>query len=181
VIVQGKWDHEHSVLVGPRVKDGLQGFQVITPLKRPNGSTILVDRGFVEKEISNAVLKPREDGPVEITGMLRLQPKGNAFTPENDPDKGLWYWPDINKLVAHAGGTSANVQPVLMEAICDKDVGNRLIDLRQGIPVGRAPVVDIRNEHATYFVIWYSLSAATSVMFWMLLKKPPKPRFRSLS
>ncbi len=36
----------------------------------------------------------------------------------------------------------------------EKDVGERLMDFKRGIPVGRAPVVDIRNEHATYAVIW---------------------------
>ena len=118
MIVHGEWDHDHSVLIGPKVKEGKQGSNVVTPLKRPSASTILVDRGFVEKDLAEAVTGPaRAEGTIEVTGMLRLQAKKNSFTPDNDPEKGLWHWPDIAQLVEHAGGPSAGVQPVLIEEI----------------------------------------------------------------
>lgn len=94
----------------------------MTPLQRPDASTIIVDRGFVKKDRAEAARdnsdpETRVEGEVEVTGMLRLQPKSNAFTPENQPEKGLWYWPDIAQLVEYAGGSKASVQPVLVEAL----------------------------------------------------------------
>ncbi|KAG8905688.1 surf-like protein [Tulasnella sp. 403] len=159
VTVRGVWDHAHSVLIGPRVRENQGGYNLVTPLKRPSASTILVDRGFVEKELAEAARDNKLPGilgdePVEITGMLRLQPKRNAFTPENSPGKGVWYWPDIDQLVQYAGGADAGVQPVLVEAIFEGDVGERLTNMKRGVPIGRSTVVDIRNEHATYAVIW---------------------------
>lgn len=68
----------------------------------------------------------------------------------------------------------------------------------KGIPIGRVPEVNLRNTHAQYIFTWYvlrcrgsspkpfirfgsaltnvpiryGLAAATSIMFWMVAKKP---------
>ena len=75
-----------------------------------------MDRGFVDKEHAEAALSGTEE-PVEVTGLLRLQPKKNSFTPDNRPDKGEWFWADVPQLVEHAGGEEQGVQPVLVEAL----------------------------------------------------------------
>ncbi|KAG8979282.1 surf-like protein [Tulasnella sp. 427] len=160
VTVKGIWDHAHSVLIGPKVKDNEGGYNLVTPLKRSDASTIIVDRGFVKKDRAEAAREnsdpeTRIDGEVEVTGMLRLQPKSNSFTPDNQPEKGLWYWPDIPQLVEHAGGSYAGVQPVLVEALDHRDIGQHLADMKRGVPIGRPPKVDLRNEHTTYAVIWF--------------------------
>jgi len=185
VIIEGEWDHTHSVLIGPKIKDGKGGYSLVTPLKRPSASTILVDRGFVERDLADSTRlntnpSALADGLVRVVGMLRLQPQKNSFTPDNQPEKGTWYWPDIDQLVEYSGGEAAGVQPVLVEAIYQGDMGQKLADVARGVPVGRDMIVDIRNQHATYSVIWYSLSAATSLMFWLLVRKKrgPPPRFR---
>ncbi|KAG8992713.1 surf-like protein [Tulasnella sp. JGI-2019a] len=159
VNVTGVWDNAHSVLLGPRVKDNKNGFNLITPLKRPGATTILVDRGFVEHDLGPTARDCKtgglaDDCTVEVVGMLRLQATQNAFTPENKPETGEWYWPDIEQLAQYAGGKEAGVQPVLVEAIHQGTIANRLQDLKEGVPVGRSAVVDVRNEHATYAIIW---------------------------
>ena len=119
VLVKGKWDHEKSILIGPRVRDGSNGFNLITPLVRDNGSTILVDRGFIDEEHANINMLHKESSgqDVEILGMLRLSAKRNRFTPDNRPEKGEWYWVDVDAIAEYAGGESAGVQPVFVEAI----------------------------------------------------------------
>lgn len=123
VKVKGRWDHAHTVLIGPRVRDGTKGVNVITPLIRSDGSTILVDRGFISDEQLSA--KPWTGGSlgeeeVQLVGMIRLSQKRNTFTPDNHPEKGEWYWVDVNALADHAGGESAGVQPVFVESIFGK-------------------------------------------------------------
>lgn len=120
VRVKGRWDYAHTVLIGPRVREGTKGVNVVTPLVRPDGSTVLVDRGFVSDDYSDLrrwVSSPPESEDVEVNGMLRLSQKRNSFTPDNHPEKGEWYWVDVNALAEHAGGESAGVQPVFIEAI----------------------------------------------------------------
>lgn len=117
VILRGTWDHAHSILLGPRVLDGANGFHLITPLVRPNGSTILVDRGFISEHAAAKKIYPTPDGDVEVYGMLRESQARNNFTPDNKPVKGEWYWADVTAMAEYAGGESFNVQPVLVEEI----------------------------------------------------------------
>ena len=105
------------MLLGPRVLDGTNGFHLITPLVRQNGSTVLVDRGFISEHNATKKKYPTPDGSVEVYGMLRESQARNNFTPDNNPTKGQWYWADVTAMAEYARGESSNVQPVLVEEI----------------------------------------------------------------
>jgi hypothetical protein len=105
------------MLLSPRVREGVHGVHVVTPLVRENGSTILVDRGFVSNDFVSSINSEEEMGEVEVLGMLRTSQPRNTFTPNNEPEKGLWYWTDVDKMAEYAGGEPANVQPVFVEQI----------------------------------------------------------------
>ena len=118
--MKGRWDHAHTTLIGPRVHDGTKGFHVITPFVRTDGSTVLVDRGFVSDDFANVNYwwnQKITTDEVELLGMLRLSQKRNRFTPDNNPARDEWYWVDIDALVENAGGEAAGVQPVYIESI----------------------------------------------------------------
>jgi surfeit locus 1 family protein len=117
VVLKGKWDHEHTMLLGPRVREGKQGYHVITPLVRTDGSTVLVDRGFVSKDVINKGAFGRDGAEVEVLGMLRTSQSRNSFTPNNNSQKGEWYWADVDAMSEFAGGERAGVQPVFIEEI----------------------------------------------------------------
>ncbi len=127
VRVEGIWDHAHSILLGPRTRENVLGYHLITPLIRGDRfSTVLVDRGFVSRDLlqNNAavlqrLLRGNGDGKevVKIMGLLRQGQEKGQFMPENKPEKGEWYWADVNALAAHAGGAGTGVQPVLIEAL----------------------------------------------------------------
>ena len=117
VYIKGRWDHAHTILLGPRVLDGQSGFHVVTPLIRSDGSTILVNRGFIAPDIADAGSWSKDDENVEVLGMLRTTEKRNNFTPDNIPDKGVWYWADVPSMAEYAGGSEANVQPVFVDEI----------------------------------------------------------------
>jgi surfeit locus 1 family protein len=105
------------MLLGPRVLDGTNGFHLITPLVRANGSAVLVDRGFISEHAAAKRKYPTPDEIVEVHGMLRESQARNNFTPDNNPTKGEWYWTDVAAMADYAGGESSNVQPVLVEEI----------------------------------------------------------------
>lgn len=105
------------MLFSPRVYNGVHGFHVVTPLVRENGSTILVDRGFISRDCISSANWLLETGEVEVLGMLRTSQPRNPFTPNNDPANGKWYWTDVNTMAEHAGGKEAGVQPVFIEQI----------------------------------------------------------------
>lgn len=118
VLMSGKWDYEHTIIVGPRTRDGTAGYHVITPLVRSNGTTVLVDRGFVSKDAMEKFSKAAStDEEIFVQGMLRVSQVRNSFTPDNHPEKSEWYWIDVDAMAQHVGGEKANVQPVLVEEI----------------------------------------------------------------
>lgn len=110
----GQLRHDQEMLVGPRVREGQNGYQVYTPLKRDDGSTtVLVNRGW----ISTAKKRQRDRSPealpqgqVTVEGLLRAPWKKNMFTPPNRPETGEFYFPDIEQM-AHLTGA----QPVWIE------------------------------------------------------------------
>lgn len=122
VLLKGKFDYSHAMLVGPRVRDGTHGYHLVVPLVRSDGSTVLVDRGFVTQEVGESDTWKREDGEVFVLGMLRTTQVRNKFTPDNHPEKGEWYWSDVPSMAEFAGGEKANVQPVYIEEIFGRSV-----------------------------------------------------------
>ncbi|KXN88752.1 Surfeit locus protein 1 [Leucoagaricus sp. SymC.cos] len=184
VALKGKWDHAHTMIFAPRVREGVHGVHIVTPLVRENGSTILVDRGFVSKNQLESGTYLKDVNEVEIIGMLRTSQKRNSFTPDNDPKSGKWYWTDVEAMTEFAGGEAAGVQPVFIEEIFEGHAGEATSRVDMGIPVGRPPTVDLRNSHLSYVITWYALSGLTAVMFARLLINKKRdagkrmPRFR---
>lgn len=117
VLMKGKWDHDHAMFLGPRVYDGTNGFHLVEPLVRTDGTTVLVDRGFVSQEQVDSKAYLQDTNEVEVLGMLRTGHVRNSFTPDNSPQEGKWYWADITTMAEYAGGEQAAVQPVYIEQI----------------------------------------------------------------
>jgi len=117
VLATGTLRHDQEMLVGPRMRNGEDGYMVITPLERKDGSTILVNRGWINKKHRNQRTRPDSlvKGEVTIEGLLREPWKKNRFTPENRPDKGEFYFPDVYQMAALTGS-----QPVWVEATMGK-------------------------------------------------------------
>ncbi|CAO3638615.1 unnamed protein product [Cunninghamella blakesleeana] len=171
VKVSGTFRHDQEMLVGPRTRgDGVVGYFLVTPLKREDGSVILIKRGWVSLDKKDQSKRPESlvDGPIEIEGLLRVTEKPNSFTPENKPEANEWYWIDLDTMAE-----LTYAQTLMVESVSDRPSyqDHTLID--KGIPVGRSPVVEVRNSHLQYVITWYALSAATTVMLWTLLRKPP--------
>ncbi|KAF2150387.1 SURF1-domain-containing protein [Myriangium duriaei CBS 260.36] len=174
VYATGRFRHDQEMLIGPRMHDGEDGYLVVTPLERTvegfkGNAKILVCRGWIAK--AKAAQRTRPDslptGEVTVQGLLREPWKKNMFTPDNHPEQGKFYFPDVAEMAAHTGSQAVwieeTMRPDLVEAYNRQD---------NGIPIGRAPEVNLRNNHTQYIFTWYSLALATSIMLWMVVKKP---------
>lgn len=113
VYAKGHLRHDQEMLIGPRMHDGQDGFLVVTPLERGKGeSTVLVNRGWIPKRLQNQADRPLgvPKGEVTIEGLLREPWKKNFFTPENRPEEGKFYFPDVHQMAELTGS-----QPVWIE------------------------------------------------------------------
>ncbi|KIS70961.1 uncharacterized protein UMAG_11840 [Mycosarcoma maydis] len=63
------------------------------------------------------------------------------------------------------------VLPVYLEQVFDGNVGEAAARVANGVPVGRAATIELRNQHAVYAATWFSLSACTAVMFGLLVRR----------
>ncbi|KAK5717080.1 surf-like protein [Elasticomyces elasticus] len=205
IYARGVWRHDQEMLIGPRLHDGEDGYLVVTPLDRKDefrgfegNSTVLVNRGWINK--AHAPQSSRPDslptGPVVVEGLLREPWIKNSFTPDNKPEDGAWYFPDVKQMAEHAGS-----QAVWVEETMRPDYVTVLKRTEKGVPVGRAAEVNLRNNHTQclcgvtgflycdkivghdcgtntdfqceqYIFTWFSLSLATGVMMWMVVKRP---------
>ncbi|KAG6053921.1 hypothetical protein E4U17_001314 [Claviceps sp. LM77 group G4] len=170
VLATGRFRHDQEMLLGPRIRDGKDGYIVITPLERENGSKILVSRGWIDKKHASQASRPDglPGGLVTVEGLLREPLKKNMFTPDNRPDKMEFYFPDVKEMAEVTGSS-----PVWVEAITEPEFTKMMDFQARGIPYGRVAEVTLRNNHAQYIFTWYGLSFATTIMLFMVLKKPP--------
>ncbi|KAN0060577.1 surf-like protein [Thecaphora frezii] len=118
VRLRGKFDHSRTMFLGPRVREGVLGFNVVCPMHRAEGGgMVLVNRGFVsEKNIIGTGAERRlkdeamPEGEVEFVALLpRIYPP-NTFTPPSEPQTKSWYHADPNEMAEWASaqvGSSA--------------------------------------------------------------------------
>ncbi|KAF2170347.1 hypothetical protein M409DRAFT_64121 [Zasmidium cellare ATCC 36951] len=184
VYARGKLRHDREMLIGPRLHDGEDGYLVITPLDRSEqfpgfkgNTTILVCRGWISKDkaAQSARLDGLPQGEVVVQGLLREPWKKNMFTPDNVPQEGKWYFPDVYQMAEHVGS-----QPVWIEETMRPDLLTSYDRMAKGVPIGRTPEVNLRNNHTQYIFTWFSLSLATTIMMWMVIKKAPGGSSRRL-
>lgn len=133
--------------------DGVDGYLVVTPLERESGeSTILVNRGWISREKQyqqdrDPSALPKE--PVTISGLLREPWKKNLFTPNNKPEDGKFYFPDVYQMARVSGS-----EPVWIEETMEPNLLASYDRQDKGIPIGRAAEVNLRNNHTQYIFTW---------------------------
>jgi surfeit locus 1 family protein len=156
VYATGKFRHDQEMLIGPRLNDGNDGYMVVTPLERhfedyPGNTKILICRGWIPKDKASQRARPEGLPRDEVTvqGLLREPWKKNMFTPENKPEQGAFYFPDVQQMADFTGS-----QPVWIEETMKPDLVESYDREAKGIPIGRPAEVNLRNNHTQYIVTW---------------------------
>ncbi|KAL2353733.1 COX1 assembly protein-like protein Shy1 [Cryomyces antarcticus] len=186
VYATGVFRHDQEMLIGPRIHDGKDGYLVVTPLERRfpgdvgklrNNATVLVCRGWISKDKKRQQDRPEglPQGEVTVQGLLREPWKKNFFTPDNHPETGSFYFPDVAQMAKLTGS-----QEVWIEETMKPDLLLAYDREAKGVPIGRPAEVNLRNNHTQYIATWYALSFATSIMLWMVVRKPPSETMRKV-
>jgi len=149
VSLTGRFLHDRETLVQAVTEEG-PGYWVLTPLQRGDGTQVLVNRGFVPSERRDASARRdgNPDGPVEITGLLRMsEPKG-GFLRNNVPQHNRWYSRDVAAIAVARGLHEA--APFFVDADAGSQSG--------GGPIGGLTVVRFPNNHLIYALTWFALA-----------------------
>lgn len=162
VTASGRLHHDQEVQVYALIDtapdgSGGPGYWVLTPLVQPDGATIIVNRGFVPMDRKAPSTRPegQVEGPVTITGLLRMPEEEGLFTPENDPADDAWYTRDPDAIAAARG--ILRVAPFIIDADATPNPG--------GLPVGGLTRLSFPNRHLEYALTWFGLAATLVGVF----------------
>ncbi|MGY8995815.1 MAG: SURF1 family protein [Alphaproteobacteria bacterium] len=162
VTATGQLKTDRSVALYRISNNGGAGYQVLTPMALAEGGHVLISRGFVAAtSFQDALngLPGASDDLVSVTGVLRPGEGQNAFTNDNDPLAGAWYWIDLEAL---SDQTGVALLPLIIVADSDPAGG----DL-----IGGQARFDPPNQHLQYAITWYSLAVAALVIYVLLLRR----------
>ncbi len=140
-----------------RTYKGQVGLFVIAPLRLDNGKIVLVNRGWTPPDIGD----DQTHGTLaSVTGIFHAGgEKANRFTPENDPQKDLWY-----RIDPHDMAIALNVDETsILNGVLVEENGDPARVLP--VPVGAQP--HMNNNHLSYALFWFSMAAALLCIFFL--------------
>ncbi|MEN3974218.1 SURF1 family protein [Emcibacter sp. SYSU 3D8] len=165
------WEYQHVTLSGTFLHDkesytpaqstrGNYGFQVITPLVRPDGSMVMINRGWVPD--SQRDPSTRTEGLVQgettVAGIVRLPWHqkwiARLVMPPADLEQKIFF--DGN-LAAMAKAQDVTVLPVFVEADGPPTPG--------GWPKGGQTVIKLSDPHLSYAIQWFAFAITAAVIF----------------
>jgi surfeit locus 1 family protein len=168
VRLRGRFDGREALVFrgsGPEAGEG-PGYLVLAPLLLPDGTSVIVNRGFVASAARDTASHAPPPGEVTVTGLMREPEPRNLFTPADQPEKNQWFTRDPGALAAHFGLSRA--APFSVDADFSGDP--------KALPHGGTTVIAFPNNHLAYAVTWFGLAAALAGVFsawaWTRLKPP---------
>lgn len=162
VTAKGVYDtQDELILFGRPNPDGLQGSHVLTPLVTPDGSTIIVDRGWVPLSMAEPPIADSlpPEGKVNVSGIL-LPPESEGGTdpPAGGKIKGV----DLDQISAALG---RSVMPVFL-----------MLNLQDPPQPGEYPVpAEIpeltEGSHFSYALQWFLFTVIGLVGYGALVRR----------
>lgn len=159
VRLEGVFDHGREVLVHGLLQDRpgrpVQGFYVFTPLRRDDGSVVIVNRGFTPTPLKDESTRREGNlpGRVNVVGLIRAPETRGWFVPENGPAS--WFVRDVGQMSREQG--LARAAPFYVDADATPHPG--------GWPRGGQTRILLANNHLQYAFTWFGLAGALAAVF----------------
>jgi surfeit locus 1 family protein len=133
------------------------GYWVLTPGRLADGSTVMVNRGFVPESRQDPRSRPEGEiaGPLQIMGAVRWPDGHHWFTPSDEPAHNLWFSRDPQAIAA--AKDIGPVAPFYIEEESPAPPG--------GLPQPGKLVVELPDNHLQYALTWYGLAIVLAVSF----------------
>lgn len=160
VQITGEYLAEGISLVAAATEKG-QGYWVMVPLQRADGSWVYINRGFVPQSLREQAGRGdfTPDGEVSVTGLLRLNEPGGGVLRDNVPTENRWYSRDVLAMAEQDG--LAPVAPFFIDADASGQSG----------PVGGLTVIRFPNNHLVYAITWFALALGVILAAWLVVRE----------
>jgi len=155
VVLHGRYLPGRDTLVQASTELGA-GWWVLTPLSEPDGTIVLINRGFVP-DAQREHCEPPADGEQTVTGLLRLSEPHGRWLRANEPGAGRWFSRDVAAIAQARGlAPATTIAPYFVDT-----EGSGVQSTRW--PAGGLTVIQFPNNHLSYLLTWYGLAALTLV------------------
>ena len=163
---EGRYLNDQEKYLMARTQRGNVGFQLITPLEQEDGRIILINRGWVPADNRDPKTRPQSliEGPVHVTGVLRLPKTRHWVQPENEPLSNQWFYVDVDHMAEDTGADLASRYYLELDET----------EIPGGLPIGGQAKIDLPNNHLQYAITWYSLALSLIVIFILYHRRPQK-------
>ncbi len=153
----GIFDFEKQVYLYSLNNKGTPGYDLITPIKMNSNEIVLVNRGWIKKDLRNNKSINNINSKF-FEGILKKITKPNPFKPENDIKNNIWYSLKLEDLESFTGYKLNNFVLYL------QDNQNNLVKNKIVSP-------DLPNNHLKYAITWYSVALSILLYFLYFRKK----------
>ena len=167
VTLSGTFRNDQETYLQAQSANGNFGYQIITPLERADGTTVLVNRGWVPFEMREPSTRTEGiiEGPVTINGIARLGWNhtwiAENFVLDNDPVKKIFFEAELQEM---ADAHQIDVLPIFVEVDETPVPG--------GWPKGGQTVVELVDNHLIYAIQWFALAIAGLAIFIIYHRRP---------
>ncbi len=155
VRVEGRYDAMHQFLLDNITRDGRSGYEILTPFQMTDGTTLLVDRGWVaftgyRDRLPDVSVPAGQEGDLTLEGQLANLPVSGLASGRVPPASDAT-WPKVTGFPRNADLAAALGRPVAMPVLA---VGAELK------PPGFEPA---RNY--SYAIQWWSFAGLALLLF----------------
>ena len=151
--VSGIFRTDKALLLGPRTRNGKIGNDLLVPFDLGN-TTIIVNMGWADGTLASQPIHHLNGRQVWFEGLARA-PDWNAFTPENDPARNVWYRADT-QAIANAKNLGSTLPFILYAERASHKFDAAFPNNERWQP---------NNNHAQYAMFWFSMAGILIVVF----------------
>ncbi len=158
--VTGTFDHAREMYLVARSMNGNVGVQVVTPFALEDGTTVLVNRGWVPDDRADPATRAdgQVAGNVTIEALIRRPGAPHWLVPDNEPDRNRWFWMELPAMRT-AAGLPPDGPPLYLEERAGQHPGE--------FPIGGQTRLDLPNDHLQYAITWFLLAIALAVIWFL--------------
>ena len=174
VLVEGSYDPTRQFLWDNRTKNGIAGFEVISPVKMASGEWVLINRGWVAPGASRSQLPDVQlpadaiAQPLSIEGLLSRPSKGFSSGDAVETSDG---WPRILQFFDYESLSDILGGPVLPVVVQVQSVNGAGADVTvyqarpEWLEANWEPAASGPAKHYSYAFQWFAMAFALSIIF----------------
>lgn len=170
VVATGSYEDGDTVVVENRSLNGASGAWVLTPLRLPDGSAVVVNRGFIGFDRTGAIQPPpAPEGEVTVDGLVFPSQRRGRIGP-TDPGEGkldVLARVDLDRLDAQVG---YDVLPAYIQLV-ESDPEEVPASADDPDLVALGPPEPTEGPHLSYAVQWFIFTTIAVVGYGLLLRR----------